>query len=156
MPDRPIVEYRRDPFCISTDPTRLDLDVIHGFLTHSYWSPGIPREVIAAALQASLCFGLYHGDAQVGLARVLTDYATFAYLCDVFVLKSHRGHGLGVWLMECVTATLAPTGIRTFLLATRDAHDLYRKVGFEPLPNTERWMMIRYPMTRQRPEMVIE
>jgi GNAT superfamily N-acetyltransferase len=156
MADQPVVEYHRGPFVVSTDPARLDLEMIHNFLTHSYWSPGIPRTVVAAALQASLCFGLYEGHTQVGLARVITDYATFAYLCDVFVLKSHRGQGLGVWLMECVTTMLASTGIRTFLLATRDAHDLYRKVGFAPLPNPERWMMIQHPMEWHRLEMVTE
>jgi GNAT superfamily N-acetyltransferase len=141
---------------VSTDPGLLDVDVIHGFLTHSYWSPGIPKETVASALRHSLCFGLYEQQKQAGLARVVTDYSSFAYLCDVFVLKAYRGQGLGVWLMECVTQCPAFAEVRMFILATRDAHELYRKVGFELLPNPERWMIISSPKLWRQPEMVIE
>ena len=133
-------ELQRDGYLISTDPARLDLDVVHGELSRSYWAAGRPREVVARSLQHSLCFGLYHGEAQVGLARVVTDYATFAWLCDVFIQEPHRGRGLGVWLIETVVAHPELQGLRRFLLATRDAHELYRKHGFAPLSAPERWM----------------
>lgn len=134
------LEFQRDDYVISTDPARLDLDVIHGELSRSYWAAGRPREVVARSLQHSLCFGLYHGEAQVGLARVVTDYATFAWLCDVFIKEDHRGRGLGVWLIETVVAHPDLQGLRRFLLATRDAHELYRKHGFAPLSAPGRWM----------------
>ncbi len=98
-----IVEHRHGEFLISTDPARLDLDVIHGFLTNCYWAKGIPREVVARSIEHSLCFGVYDGSgAQVGFARVISDFATVAYLGDVFVLESHRGRGLSKALMECI------------------------------------------------------
>jgi GNAT superfamily N-acetyltransferase len=151
-----IYEYQRGPFYISTDPRLLDIDVIHSFLTHSYWSPGVPRALVATAIQHSLCFGLYDQGRQIGLARVVTDYASFAYLGDVFVLKSYRGQGLGVWLVQCVTQCPALAEIRTFLLATRDAHGLYHKVGFEAMPNPERWMVIYAPRPWRNQELVVE
>lgn len=145
--------YQRDNFQISTDPSLLDLPAIHHYLTHSYWSPGIPLEVVAAALRHSLCFGLYDQTQQIGLARVITDYSTFAYLCDVFIVTTYQQQGLGAWLMECVTQCPAFSGIRTFLLATRDAHGLYRKVGFEVINNPERWMVIKYAMPWHQPQL---
>jgi GNAT superfamily N-acetyltransferase len=135
-----VLEVQRNGYVISTDPARLDLDVIHGELNRSYWAAGRPREVVARSLQHSLCFGLYHREAQVGLARVVTDYATFAWLCDVFIQEAHRGRGLGVWLIETVVAHPSLQGLRRFLLATRDAHGLYRKHGFTTLSAPERWM----------------
>lgn len=146
----------RGDYRISTDPSRLDLVAIHGYLTRSYWSPGISRELVARAAAHSLCFGLYHRaaaaggdagrehvrDAQVGYARVITDRATFAYLCDVYVLEEHRGHGLGVWLMEVVTAHPDLQGLRRFVLITRDAHGLYAKFGFTPLVRPEGYMEV--------------
>lgn len=156
MNDAAIYEYRRDPFWVSTDPKRLDLATIHNYLTHSYWSPGIPKNVVADALRHSFCFGLYEQDKQIGLARVITDYSSFAYLCDVFVLQAWRGQGLGVWLIECIAHCPALAAIRTFTLATRDAHGLYRKAGFEPFPNPENWMMMRRPPAWRRPELTIE
>jgi GNAT superfamily N-acetyltransferase len=143
MPDHTIpalVEVWHDGYLISTDPARLDVDVIHGYLARSYWAAGRPRAVLERSLQQSLCFGLYHEGAQVGMARVVTDYATFAWLCDVFVLEAHRGRGLGVWLIATVVGHPDLQGLRRFLLATRDAHDLYRKHGFAPLAAPERWM----------------
>ena len=117
---------------ISADPARLDVDEIHAYLTRSYWSPGIPRDIVERALHHSLCFGVYESasGAQVGFARVVTDYATFAYLCDVYLLEQHRGHGLGKALMREVMSHPALTGARRVMLATRDAHGLYRLSGF--------------------------
>jgi GNAT superfamily N-acetyltransferase len=120
-----------DAYEISTDATRLDVDAIHAYLTRSYWSPGIPREIVARAVANSLCFGAYQrGGPQVGFARVVTDHATFSYLCDVYVLEEHQGHGLGKALMRAFMAHPAVTGARRVMLATRDAHGLYRQHGF--------------------------
>ena len=94
------LESKRDGCVISTDPTRLDVDAIHAYLTQSYWAAGIAKSVVAKSLKASLCFGLYEGSRQIGLARVITDKATFAYLCDVYVLENYRGRGLGKWLID--------------------------------------------------------
>ncbi|MBX0326282.1 GNAT family N-acetyltransferase [Oscillochloris sp. ZM17-4] len=135
-------ELLEDGFRISTDPARLDLDVIHGYLTGSYWAAGRTRAQVARSLSHSLCFGLYAGDAQIGLARVISDYATFAYLCDVFVLEAYRGHGLGTWLMGAVVAHPDLRGLRRFMLATRDAHGLYAKFGFALISAPEKWMEI--------------
>ena len=128
-------EWILDDYTISTDPNRLDLDAIHGFLTTSYWAQGRSRERVAESIEQSLPFGLYHGDAQVGFARVITDYVTLAFLADVFVLEAHRGKGLGVWLVEVVTSFPELASVRRWHLLTRDAHGLYRKFGFkEPDP----------------------
>lgn len=130
---------------ISTDPSRLDIDAIHAYLARSYWAPGIPRELVARSVANSLCFGLYDGGAQVGFARVVTDKATYAYLCDVYVLESHQGKGLGKRLMEAVMAHPDLQGLRRFTLATRDAHGLYRRYGFAPPANPAGHMEIRVP-----------
>jgi GNAT superfamily N-acetyltransferase len=139
------MNVQRGEFLISTDPARLDLDAIHGFLAGSYWAKAIPRQVVARSIQHSLCFGLYEGERQVGFARVITDRATYAYLADVFVLESHRGRGLARWLMETVLAHPELQGLRRFNLVTRDAHDLYRKVGFSGLAHPERHMEMSRP-----------
>jgi ribosomal protein S18 acetylase RimI-like enzyme len=117
---------------ISTDAARLDLAAIHACLTRSYWSPGIPLATVEQAANNSLCFGVYESStgAQVGFARVVTDHATFAYLCDVYVLEAHRGRGLGKRVMREVMAHPAIIGARRVMLATRDAHGLYRQSGF--------------------------
>lgn len=135
---------------ISADPARLDLDVIHGFLSRSYWSPGIPRHTVERGLQHSLCFGIYDGGGQVGFARVVTDRATFAYLADVFVLEAHRGKGLSKCLMAAVRAHEDLQGLRRFLLATRDAHGLYRAFGFKDVAYPTRLMEIIDPDVYQR------
>jgi len=141
-----IVESRRAEFVISTDRTRLDLDAIHGFLTNCYWAKGIPREVVARSIQQSLCFGVYDGSgAQVGFARVISDFATIAYVGDVFVLDTHRGRGLGKWLMESITHHPALQNLRRWILTTRDAHGLYAQVGFTPLQSPERFMELHQP-----------
>jgi len=117
---------------ISTDQARLDLRAVHAYLLRSYWSPGIPLETVERAARNSLCFGVYEkvGGAQVGFTRVVTDYATFAYLCDVYVLEEHRGRGLSKWMMSETMTHPALTGARRAMLATRDAHGLYRQFGF--------------------------
>jgi len=125
---------------ISTDPQRIDVAAVHAFLAQSYWSPGIPREVVERAIANSLCFGVYRGAQQAGFARVVTDKATFAYLADVFVLEPHRGKGLSKWLMAFITGHEALQGLRRFLLATKDAHGLYAQFGFEALANPSRMM----------------
>lgn len=136
-----IVEHRRGEFLISTDPARLDLDVIHNFLTNCYWAQGVPREVVARSNAGSLCFGVYDGNgAQVGFARVISDFATIAYVGDVFVLESHRGRGLSKWLMGCVTQHPALQNLRRWILTTRDAQGLYAQVGFTPVKFPERYM----------------
>jgi GNAT superfamily N-acetyltransferase len=136
-----IIESRRGEFLISTDPARHNLDVIHGFLTNGYWAKGISREVVARSIEHALCFGVYDGSgAQVGFARVISDFATIAYVGDVFVLESHRGRGLAKWLMECITQHPALQGLRRWILTTRDAHGLYAQVGFAPVKFPERYM----------------
>lgn len=114
--------------------------MIHGFLTTSYWAEGIPREVVVRSIANAIPFGVHHGDAQVGFARVITDRATFAYLADVFVLESHRGRGLAKWLMECVHAHPELQGFRRWVLLTRDAHGLYAAAGWKPLAKPDRYM----------------
>jgi GNAT superfamily N-acetyltransferase len=144
-PER-IVESRRAEFVISTDRTRLDLDAIHRFLTNCYWAKGIPREVVARSIEQSLCFGVYDGSgAQVGFARVISDFATIAYVGDVFVLDTHRGRGLGKWLMESITRHPALQNLRRWILTTRDAHGLYAQVGFRPVQSPERFMELHQP-----------
>jgi GNAT superfamily N-acetyltransferase len=136
-----IVESRHGEFLISTDRSRLDLDVIYGFLTNCYWSKGIPWEVVARSIEHSLCFGVYDGSgAQVGFARVVSDFSTVAYLGDVFILESHRGRGLSKLLMECATQHPALQGLRRWILLTRDAHELYKKFGFTPVKAPNRYM----------------
>ena len=123
------VEYQRGDYTISTDKARLALPLIHDFLSRvSYWAQGRSFEAVQKSVEHSLCFGVYAGRQQVGFARVVTDYATFAWLCDVFILESHRGKGLGKRLIECVVAHPELQSVR-FMLATRDAHELYRRYG---------------------------
>jgi GNAT superfamily N-acetyltransferase len=129
-----------DAIEISTDPRRFDLDLIHSFLTNSYWAEGIPRDIVQKSIENSLCFGLYDQGKQVGFARVITDRATFAYLADVFIVESHRGQGLSKRLMEAIVAHPDLQGLRRWSLITRDAHGLYEQFGFKPLPTPERWM----------------
>jgi len=138
------VEEQRGEYCLSSDLARMDLDVIHGYLSRVYWSEGIPRDVVERSMQNSLCFGVFRGTEQVGFARVISDFATFAYVADVFVLEQHRGRGLATWLMQFVMQHPRLQGLRRWALATRDAHALYEKVGFKLL-NPDRWMEIVVP-----------
>jgi GNAT superfamily N-acetyltransferase len=127
---------------ISTDPARLDVDRIHRWLsTDAYWALGRTREVVERSIAGSLNVGAYADGEQVGYARVVTDHATFAWLCDVYVDPAHRGSGVGTALLEAVSARLAGMRLRRVLLATEDAHDLYRRFGFTPLPHPERFMV---------------
>ena len=138
--DLPIREYRQGDFVISTDPRRVKLESVYGFLTSSYWAKDIPRATVQRSVENSLCFGIYRGDDQVGFARVISDFATYAYLADVYVLEPYRGRGLSKWLMECIVSHPALQGLRRWTLATRDAHGLYGKFGFTPLAAPARWM----------------
>jgi len=140
----PLPEFERscDGFLISTDNRRIDLNVVHEFLTHSYWAAGISREVVARSIENSLCFGIYREDQQVGFARVISDYATFAYLADVFVLEDFRGKGLSKFLMQCIIEHPNLQGLRRWVLGTRDAHGLYAQFGFKPLHAPDIFMEI--------------
>jgi GNAT superfamily N-acetyltransferase len=152
-----VMEYRRSEFLVSTSRERLNLDVVHGFLTNCYWAKGIPREVVARSIEHSLCFGIYeeiprlakdarHGaPARVGFARVVSDFATVAYLGDVFVLESHRGRGLSKWLMQCVVEHPALQNLRRWILLTRDAHGLYSQFGFTAVKAPELYMELHRP-----------
>ena len=139
------MEWKRGDFTISTDRGRLDREAIQRFLADSYWARGIPREVVDRSIENALCFGIYEGERQVGFARVVTDYATFAYLADVFVLESHRSRGLSKWLMETILGHPELQGLRRWSLATRDAHGLYARYGFRQPANPDRWMEIVDP-----------
>ncbi|MGC4093899.1 MAG: GNAT family N-acetyltransferase [Polyangiaceae bacterium] len=144
----PSIAENRDGFEISDDPGRLDVARIHQNLTESYWAKGISRELVARSLENSLCFGLYEGQKQVGFARVVTDRATFAYLCDVYVEREYRHKRLGSWLVEVVKRHPELSGVRRFMLATRDAHAFYRPHGFDALSSPERFLEI----LRQNPD----
>ena len=134
------VEYHHGNYLVSTDPARLDLDFIHGYLARSYWAEGVPREIVERSIANSLCFGVYDGSKQIGFARVITDYTTFAYLADVFIIEAHRGKGLSKFLMECIVKHPQLQGLRRWVLGTRDAHGLYAKYGFKPLAHPDRFM----------------
>ena len=135
-----------DPVEISTDPDRLDREAIHRFLSReSYWALGIAREVVDRAIEGSIPFGAYLSGAQVGFARAVTDGATFTWVADVFVLRGHRGQGIGTQLVEAVLAHPRVSGARNVLLGTADAHDLYTPHGFVPLPKPERYLNLRRP-----------
>ena len=138
-------EWTRGEYLVSTDRKRIDVVTIHRFLSLSYWAAGIPLEVVERSIERSLPFGLYIFERQIGFARVITDYATFGYLADVFVLEEFRGKGLGGWLVEAVVSHPELQGLRRWMLATRDAHDLYRGAGFSPLKRPELWMERHYP-----------
>jgi GNAT superfamily N-acetyltransferase len=136
------VELTRGRYSISTEQEALDVDAIHAFLTRSFWAQGISRELVAKSIANSLCFGVFDDASQIGFARVVTDRATYAYLCDVYVLESHRGRGLGKWLIEVVMAHPDLQGLRRFQLVTRDAHSLYARHGFAVVTQPERYMEI--------------
>lgn len=133
-------EYKNG-YSISTDKSMLQLGVIHSYLEEgSYWAKDRSAEQTSLAIENSLCFGLYSEERQIGFARVVSDYATFAYLGDVFVLPDFQGLGLGKWLMETIIAHPDLQNLRRWVLATRDAHELYEKHGFTELKHPERWM----------------
>jgi len=140
-----MIQAQRDGFTISTDKARLDIEAIIAFLADAYWAQGRTREVIARSIQNSICFGMYDGDRQIGFARVISDCATFARLCDVYIAKEYRGRGLGNWFMAVVMAHPELQGLARWSLATRDAHDFYRQFGWSELKSPERWMEIFNP-----------
>lgn len=139
------MEWHRGNFTVSCDPARIDLGVVSRFLASSYWAKGIPEQTVAKSLANSLCFVLLDGDQQVGFAKIISDRATIAYLNDVFVLPEYRGHGLAKWMMECVLNHPELQGLRRWVLATRDAHGLYKQFGFTALSKPEVFMELLNP-----------
>ena len=137
-----IERYDRHPYFVSTDPALLDPPAIRAFLATSYWAEAIPEETVRRSLEGSLCFGLYGPEGQIGLARVITDGATFAYLCDVYVLPNHRGQGLAKWMLTCVLESPQLQALRRWMLLTWDAHRVYEGLGFQRAERTDRIMMI--------------
>lgn len=137
-------EFRRTrgPFEISADPRRIDVDAVHRYLRRSYWAEDIPKTILEKAIAGSLCFSLFDRQVQVGFARIVTDGATFAYLCDVYVLEEYQGQGLGTWLIQELQAHPQLAGLRRFMLVTRDAHRLYERCGFKPTATPQAIMEI--------------
>jgi len=145
--------WHRDEYEISTDPSRLNIDLIHDFLSNnSYWAAGRARDVVERSIENSLPFGIYKGSVQIGFARVVTDYATFAWVADLFVLAEHRERGLSKWLMEVIIAHPQLQGFRRWVLSTKDAHGLYERFGFMKLHRPERWMERPDPNMRESPD----
>jgi GNAT superfamily N-acetyltransferase len=143
LPLHPAPKLKLDEeYEISTDRSRLEVDVIHDFLSNSYWAKSIPRELVERSIQNSMCFGVFHQGKQIGFARVISDLATFAYLADVFVLPEHRGKGVSKLLMRTILSHPDLQGLRRFLLATLDAHGLYEPFGFKPLERPDRYLSI--------------
>lgn len=138
-------ERSQGEFTVSTDPARVNLELVYDFLTNCYWAKGITRDVVSRSIENSLPFGVYRGAKQVGFARVITDRATFAYIADVFILEPYRGHGLSKLLMQCIMEHPELQGLRRWSLATRDAHRLYTQFGFRPVAKPEMWMEIHRP-----------
>lgn len=135
-----MLHWTREGFELSTDPARMDLEAVYGFISQSYWGRERSREVQRRAMENAICFGVFKDGVQVAFARVVTDKAVFAYLADVFVLPDFRGRGLSKWIMEAVDAHPDLQGLRRFLLATRDAQGLYAKYGFRPLADPSVYM----------------
>lgn len=147
------MEWTNEDYTISTERERLDYDVIHRFINEeSYWGRGRPSDVVRRSIENSLPFGIYRGGEMIGFARVVTDYATFAWVADVFILAEHRGRGLSKWLMEVVLAHPELQGFRRWLLATKDAHELYRQYGFGELRRPERFMERADPKMVESPD----
>jgi GNAT superfamily N-acetyltransferase len=141
-----IFEEKKDNYLISTDITKLNLELIHDFLCNtSYWSAGIPFETLKRSIENSTCFGVYDNGKQAGFARVISDLATIGYLGDVFILPEYRGRGLSKWLMECIMKHPELQGFRRWILITRDAHNLYKKFGYTELLKPQNYMEIRVP-----------
>lgn len=134
------MEYKKDKFTISDDPSRLDIDAICDFLSRAYWADQRPRNLIERSIEYSMNFGVYDGERQIGFARVVTDRTIFAYICDVFIHEDYRGYSLGKWMMECIMAHPDLQGLRRWCLLTRDAHGLYKQFGFTELSDSSLWM----------------
>jgi ribosomal protein S18 acetylase RimI-like enzyme len=137
--------YAWGEFTITDEPSAVDLDAVHDFLRQSYWAEDIPRDTLARAIQHCIPFSVFAAGQQVGFARVITDRATYAYLSDVYILESHRGRGLAVFLMDTIMAHPDLQGLRRFSLTTRDAAELYRRYGFTEITNPARYMEINRP-----------
>jgi N-acetylglutamate synthase-like GNAT family acetyltransferase len=140
-----IMEWQKGDYLLSTDKSKIDISAVHDFLSSSYWAEGIPVETLRRSIENSLCFAIYQHEVLVGFARVISDFATFAYLADVFVLPEHRGKGLSKWLIQIIINHRQLQGLRRFTLATRDAHSLYAQFGFTPFSKPDRWMEIHDP-----------
>lgn len=136
------MQWQREQYSIDTDKSKLDPGMIHHFLyTSAYWATGRPMSIVRKSIENSLCFGMFEGEGQIGFARIVTDYATIGWVCDFFILPSHRSKGLGKWLVECMMEHPDVKGLRRIMLNTRDAHDLYIKYGgFRPLLKSESWL----------------
>jgi len=134
------MQWAKHDFSVTCDPDQQDIEIIHGFLSRSYWAKGIPKDTVRRSVEGSLCFALLHQGKQIGFARVISDFSTVAYLGDVFVLEEYRGQGLSKWLMECVRSHPNLQGLRRWLLATSDAHGLYEKYGFTALSKPHLFM----------------
>jgi N-acetylglutamate synthase-like GNAT family acetyltransferase len=139
------IEQRRDNLVLSDDRELVDLDVVHNFLRQSYWSEGVPIDVVRRSVENSLCFGVYDNDNQVAFARVVSDFSTFAYIADVFVLEGYRGRGISKWIMAAIMHHPSLQGLRRWMLLTQDAHRLYRQFGFDSVSSPERIMEITAP-----------
>jgi len=136
-----LILFNDEGICISTEKSRLDLDMLHDFLsTKAYWSLHLPRAVMERSIAHSLCFGVYDGARQIGFARVVSDLATVAYLGDVFIVEAYRNRGLGKWLIATVMNHPDLAGLRRWMLLTRDAHALYRQAGWKEIADPSRWM----------------
>ncbi len=147
-------DLEKQGYSISTDPAKLDIDVIHHYLSvDSYWAQNIPIDVVQRSIANSFCFGVYHYDQQIGFARMITDKATFGYLADVFVLPEHRGKGLSKWLIATIHAHPEMQGLRRWMLGTKDAHGLYKQFGWAPLPEeiVPRFMQLHNPDAYSKP-----
>ena len=149
-----ILTAEKDGFLLTTDKTKLDITSIHQYLsTEAYWCKNVSIEIVKRSIEGSMCFGIFHGQQQVGFARVITDTATFGYLADVFIINDYKGRGLAKWLMQCIMGHPELQGFRSWMLATRDAHGLYSRFGFKPLEKPERIMrysvFTEYPATNE-------
>jgi GNAT superfamily N-acetyltransferase len=134
-------EVKKDGYVISDEKSLLNMNFIHNFLANeSYWAKNIPLEIVEKSVKNSLCFGIYNKGEQIGFARLITDKATFAYLADVFIIPAYRGKGLSKWLIQTIHAHPQLQTLRRWMLATRDAHELYKKFGWTNLPEPERYM----------------
>lgn len=140
-----IYEFNTKQILISTDKRKLNISFIHHFLSHSYWSPGIPIATVISSIKHSLCFGVYHNNQQIGFARVITDFTSFGYLADVFIDDEFRGKGYSKLLMKAILKHPELQNFRRWMLATRDAHGLYKQFGFTSIPNPENFMQIHKP-----------
>lgn len=138
-----IVEFQKNNFTISTDPSLIQIQTVHEYLSkESYWAKDRPLEIVAKSIKNSLCFGVYTSNKQIGFSRIVTDYAVFAYILDLFILKKHQGQGLGKWLMSCMLSHPDLQSKMIWVLSTKDAHGLYKKHNFTNLSNPENWMTL--------------